>query len=91
MIAHTEPMTTFTLAEWRAYKKAVRRLKYARRMQQGKEPNPAEFIQALRRDDAGDRFHEEQHPGAPAGAGGGCLMPRTCTICTDKNGRKWQK
>ena len=60
MIAHAEPMTTFTLDEWRAYKRAVRRLKFAQRMQQGKEADPAAFLEAVRRDDAGDRYAEQQ-------------------------------
>ena len=45
-----EPMTTFTLDEWRAYKRAVRRLKYAQRQQQGKEADPAAYLEALRRE-----------------------------------------
>ncbi len=54
MIAHAEPMTTFTLDEWRAYKRAVRRLKYVQRMQQGKEANPGSWLAAVDRDDRTD-------------------------------------
>ena len=55
-----EPMTAFSVDEWRAYKRATRRLKYVQRVQQVKEPDPAEFLAAVRRDDAGDHFLEEQ-------------------------------
>ncbi len=50
MIAHAEPMTTFTLDEWRAYKRVIRRLKYVQRRRQGKEADPAAFLEALRRE-----------------------------------------
>ena len=58
------PMTTLSVDEWRAYKRATRRLKYAQRLQQVTEPDPTEFLAAVRRDDAGDHVLEEQ--AAPA-------------------------
>ncbi len=45
-----EPMTTFTLDEWRAYKRAVRQLKYVQRRRQGKEADPVAYLEALRRE-----------------------------------------
>ena len=59
MIANAEPMTTLDDAEWRAYKRSLRHLQYTRRMQQVKEAPPAAFLEALRRDDAGDPFYED--------------------------------
>ncbi len=52
---------TNVMDEWRAYKRAVRRLKYVQRMQQGKEADPAAFLEAVRRDDAGDPYQEQPH------------------------------
>ncbi len=54
-----EPMTTFTLDEWRAYKRAIRRLKYVQRQRQGKEADPAAWLAAVRRDEATDPYEEQ--------------------------------
>ena len=62
MIAHAEPMTTFALDEWRAYKRAVRSLKYVQRMQQVKPVSPAAWLAAVDRDDRTDRYEREQAP-----------------------------
>ncbi len=45
-----EPMTTFTLDEWRAYKRAIRHLKYVQRMRQSNEADPTAYLEALRRE-----------------------------------------
>jgi hypothetical protein len=60
-----EPMTTFTVDEWRAYKRATRNLRYAQRMQQRKEPDPEPWLAAVERDDLTDP-HEELAPALAA-------------------------
>ncbi len=55
-----EPMTTFTLDEWRAYKKAVRRLKRVQRMQQAKPVPPDAWLAAVERDDRTDPYEHER-------------------------------
>ena len=54
MLANAEPMTTFTLDEWRAYKRATRRLKYVQRMQDAKPAQPDAWLAAVDRDDRTD-------------------------------------
>ena len=54
-----EPMTTFTLDEWRAYKRAVRRLKYAQRQRQSHEADPAAWLAACERDALTDPYEEQ--------------------------------
>jgi hypothetical protein len=56
-----EPMTTFTLDEWRAYKRAVRRLKYVQRRRQGKEADPAAWLAACARDSLTDPYEQEDY------------------------------
>ena len=53
-----EPMTTFTLDEWRAYKRAVRHLKYVQRRRQGKEADPEAWLAACERDALTDPYEE---------------------------------
>ncbi len=62
MIAHAEPMTTFTLDEWRAYKRAIRHLKYVQRMRQSNEADPTAYLEALRREHDPYEAQEEPSP-----------------------------
>ena len=66
MIAHDEPMTTFTLDEWRAYKRATRRLKYVQRMQQAKAVRPDAWLAAVERDDRTDPYEARRPASEPA-------------------------
>ncbi len=54
MMRDDEPMTTFDDAEWRAYKRATRRLQQRRRLERTTEADPVPWLAAVRRDDATD-------------------------------------
>jgi hypothetical protein len=53
-----EPMTTFTVDEWRAYKRAMRRLNHVHRLQQVQEPDPKPWLAAVARDDRRDPYEQ---------------------------------
>ncbi len=58
MIAHDEPMTTFSEAEWRAYKRSIRHIRYVLRRRQTREADPAAWLAAVDRDDWTDPYEE---------------------------------
>jgi len=49
-----EPLIAIAEAQHKAYKRATRRLQHRRRLEQVREPDPAPWLAAVRRDDATD-------------------------------------